>query len=74
MKFKNLEIKVFSTFLVFLYIFILFLAHLTEDCGEVYLYRNFDEYDRLSFLVKPKDKNLVLTHLMFKCNCFTAQN
>ena len=35
-------------------------AHLTEDFGEVYLYRNFDEYDRLSFLVKPKDKNYTI--------------
>ena len=34
--------------------------HLTNDFGEVYLYLDFDEYDRLSFLVKPKDKNYTI--------------
>ena len=31
-------------------------AYLTEDFGEVYLYRDFKEYDRLSFFVKLKIK------------------
>ena len=35
-------------------------AHLTEKFGEVYLYRDFEEYDRLSFFVKPKDKNFTI--------------
>ena len=30
--------------------------YLNDDFGEVYLYGNFDIYDRLSFFVKPKDK------------------
>ena len=34
--------------------------HLTEDFGEVYLYGNFDTYDRLSFFVKPKDKHYTI--------------
>ena len=34
--------------------------YLTEDFGEVYLYSNFDTYDRLSFFVKPKDKHYTI--------------
>lgn len=34
--------------------------YLTEDFGEVYLYGNFDTYDRLSFFVKPKDKHYTI--------------
>tara|TARA_B100001964_G_scaffold203047_1_gene231808 strand:+ start:28 stop:585 length:558 start_codon:yes stop_codon:yes gene_type:complete len=30
--------------------------YLSDDFGEVYLYGNFDIYERLSFFVKPKDK------------------
>ena len=34
--------------------------HLNNDFGEVYLYDNFDTYDRLSFFVKPKDKHYTI--------------
>ena len=34
--------------------------YLTEDFGEVYLFGNFDTYDRLSFFVKPKDKHYTI--------------
>ena len=34
--------------------------HLNDDFGEVYLRSNFDTYDRLSFLVKQKDKNYII--------------
>ena len=34
--------------------------HLNNDFGEVYLYGNFDNYDRLSFFVKPKDKHYAI--------------
>jgi hypothetical protein len=34
--------------------------HLNDDFGEVYLYSNFDTYDRLSFLVKQKNKNYII--------------
>ncbi len=34
--------------------------YLTEDFGEVYLYRDFKEYDRLSFFIKPKDMNYTI--------------
>ena len=34
--------------------------YLTDEFGEVYLRGNFDTYDRLSFLVKPKDKNYII--------------
>ena len=35
-------------------------AYLTENFGEVYLYRDFKEYDRLSFFIKPKDENYTI--------------
>ena len=31
-----------------------------EDFGEVYLFSNFDTYDNLSFMVKPKDKHYTI--------------
>ena len=34
--------------------------YLNNDFGEVYLYGNFDNYDRLSFFVKPKDKHYTI--------------
>jgi len=34
--------------------------NLTEDFGEVYLEGNFDNYDHLSFFVKPKDKHYTI--------------
>ena len=34
--------------------------YLTEDFAEVYLFGNFDIYDNLSFLVKPKDKHYTI--------------
>ena len=34
--------------------------YLTDEFGEVYLRGNFDTYDRLSFLVKPKDKHYTI--------------
>ena len=34
--------------------------HLTEDFAEVYLFGNFDIYDHLSFMVKPKDKDYTI--------------
>ena len=34
--------------------------YLTDEFGEVYLYGNFDTYDRLSFFVKPKDKHYTI--------------
>ena len=33
---------------------------LTDEFGEVYLYNNFNNYDRLSFFVKPEDKNYLI--------------
>jgi len=34
--------------------------YLNDEFGEVYLRGNFDTYDRLSFLVKPKDKHYTI--------------
>ncbi len=34
--------------------------YLNDDFGEVYLFGNFDTYDRLSFFVKPKDKHYTI--------------
>ena len=34
--------------------------YLNDDFGEVYLFGNFDTYDRLSFRVKPKDKHYTI--------------
>ena len=34
--------------------------YLTDEFGEVYLFSNFDTYDRLSFFVKPKDKHYTI--------------
>ena len=34
--------------------------YLNNDFGEVYLFGNFDIYDNLSFLVKPKDKHYTI--------------
>ena len=34
--------------------------YLNNDFGEVYLFGNFDTYDRLSFFVKPKDKHYTI--------------
>ena len=34
--------------------------YLTDEFGEVYLYGNFDIYDHLSFMVKPKDKHYAI--------------
>jgi len=34
--------------------------YLNNDFGEVYLFGNFDTYDRLSFRVKPKDKHYTI--------------
>ena len=35
-------------------------TYLNEDYGEVYLYGNFDNYDRLSFFVKPNDEKFLI--------------
>ena len=55
-------------------------AYLTEDFGEVYLYRDFKEYDRLSFFVKLKDKNYTIYSIAGAIsyndqlkNCFAKQ-
>ena len=34
--------------------------YLNDDFGEVYLFHNLDTYDRVSFFVKPKDKNYTI--------------
>ena len=34
--------------------------YLNNDFGEVYLFGNFDIYDNLSFMVKPKDKHYTI--------------
>ena len=34
--------------------------YLTDEFGEVYLSGNFEIYDRLSFFVKPNDKNYII--------------
>ena len=34
--------------------------HLNNDFGEVYLFGNFDIYDHLSFMVKPKDRHYTI--------------
>ena len=34
--------------------------YLNDDFGEVYLYANFDNYDRMSFFVKQKDKSYII--------------
>jgi hypothetical protein len=34
--------------------------YLNDDFGAVYLYGNFDTYERLSFFVKPKDKRYTI--------------
>ena len=37
--------------------------YLTDEFGEVYLYKNYEKYDYLSFLVKPKDKNYIIYYI-----------
>ena len=34
--------------------------YLTDEFGEVYLFRKFEIYDRLSFKVKPNDNNYII--------------
>ena len=34
--------------------------YLTDEFGEVYLFGNLDTYDRLSFMVKPKDEHYTI--------------
>ena len=34
--------------------------YLTEEFGEVYLFKNFETYDVVSFFVKPKDKDYII--------------
>ena len=34
--------------------------YLTDEFGEVYLYKNFETYDFVSFAVKPKDKDYII--------------
>ena len=34
--------------------------YLTDEFGEVYLFRKFEIYDHLSFFVKPNDKNYII--------------
>ena len=53
---------------------------MTEDFGAVYLYRDFKEYDRLSFFVKLKDKNYTIYSIAGAIsyndqlkNCFAKQ-
>ena len=40
--------------------------YLTEDFGEVYLFSNFDIYDNLSFMVKPKDKHYTIYAIKYR--------
>ena len=35
-------------------------SYLTDEFGEVYLFRKFEIYDHLSFFVKPNDKNYII--------------
>ena len=37
--------------------------YLTDEFGEVYLFKNYEKYDYLSFLVKPKDKNYIIYYI-----------
>ena len=34
--------------------------YLNNDFGEVYLYGNYEEYDMMSFFVRPNDKNFII--------------
>ena len=35
----------------------------SNDFGEVYIFDNFESYDRLSFKVKPDDKKYIIYHI-----------
>ena len=35
----------------------------SNDFGEVYIFGNFENYDRLSFKVKPDDKKYIIYHI-----------
>ena len=37
--------------------------YLTDEFGEVYLYKNYEKYDYLSFFVRPKDKNYIIYYI-----------
>ena len=37
--------------------------YLSDEFGEVYLYKNYQKYDYLSFFVKPKDKNFIIYYI-----------
>ena len=37
--------------------------YLTDEFGEVYLFRKFEIYDRLSFKVKPNDNNYIIYNI-----------
>lgn len=37
--------------------------YLTDEFGEVYLFKNYEKYDYLSFLVKPKDTNYIIYYI-----------
>ena len=37
--------------------------YLTDEFGEVYLYKNYEKYDYLSFFVRPKDKNFIIYYI-----------
>ena len=37
--------------------------YLTDEFGEVYLYKKYKKYDYLSFFVKPKDKNYLIHYI-----------
>ena len=54
--------------------------YLTDEFGEIYLFENFDTYDRLSFFVKPKDKHYTIFSIKGSISyddkleqCFTKQ-
>ena len=55
-------------------------SYLNNDFGEVYLFSNFDIYDRLAFMVKPKDKHYTIYSIKGSISyddkleeCFTKQ-
>ncbi len=37
--------------------------YLTDEFGEVYLYKNYEKYDYLSFFVRPKDKKYIIYYI-----------
>ena len=56
--FKNFEINCFHNFFIFLYLFIVFFAHLTEDCNVQSLFEDLNLFLLFSFAAQAKISSL----------------